>query len=203
MAERILPTTAPASIPATHAYNDPDLSPVEFLKAVYHATHLPMATRIEAASALLPFTEPKPRATPPITCTIRIEGISPEDNGNSQSRIRSQEYNPQPRCGDPNSINIDDDPPPPTFKPFLSTPGISYIEKTFPSLNTETSSNTLYSEPPSTEEIQQIASAVHALQPNFDHLPTPEFHLCPCGHWITGEFDCCRALSSRDPSKMN
>jgi hypothetical protein len=56
MAERILPTKAqaPASIP--HAYNDPDLSATEFLSAVMHATHLPMSTRIEAASALLPYT---------------------------------------------------------------------------------------------------------------------------------------------------
>ena len=47
--------------PQTHAYDDPDLSPIEFLQAVYHATHLPMSIRIDAARGLLPFTEPAPR----------------------------------------------------------------------------------------------------------------------------------------------
>src|SRR2546425_12800396 len=77
--------------PQTHVYDDPDLSPLEFLQAVYHATHLPMTTRIEAASALLPFTDPKPRPTNsfPPRCKIIIGGLgpcspSPETNEKSQ-----------------------------------------------------------------------------------------------------------------------
>jgi len=54
MADRILPTANHGSAPTPHAYNDPDLSPIEFLTAVYRATHLPMVSRIAAASALLP-----------------------------------------------------------------------------------------------------------------------------------------------------
>ena len=50
--------------PQTHAYDDPDLSPVEFLQAVYRATHLPMSIRIDAARGALPFTEQGPRALP-------------------------------------------------------------------------------------------------------------------------------------------
>jgi hypothetical protein len=40
--------------PQTHTYDDPDLSPIEFLQAVYHAAHLPMSIRIDAARGLLP-----------------------------------------------------------------------------------------------------------------------------------------------------
>ena len=59
--------------PSPHAYNDPDLSPIEFLQAVYRATHLPMSVRIAAASALLPYTNSSPRSqTIPPRCKIII-----------------------------------------------------------------------------------------------------------------------------------
>ena len=86
MAGRILPTKAPeaakaaqapASTPTTHAYNDPDLSPIEFLLAVMHASHIPMSTRIEAARGLLPYTEPRPASVPPPRCTIVIPPFEP------------------------------------------------------------------------------------------------------------------------------
>ena len=67
--------------PQTHAYDDPDIGPIEFLLAVMRAQHLPMATRISAASALLPFTEPRPGPRPTNSvprCTIVIGGIPPE-----------------------------------------------------------------------------------------------------------------------------
>jgi hypothetical protein len=73
MAERILPTKdhGPASAPVSHAYNDPDISPLEFLLCVMRATHLPMSSRIQAASALLPFTNPYPRAdSRPLPSTV-------------------------------------------------------------------------------------------------------------------------------------
>ena len=40
--------------PQTHAYDDPDLSPIEFLQAVYRDPLLPMSIRIDAARGLLP-----------------------------------------------------------------------------------------------------------------------------------------------------
>src|SRR6516164_11809787 len=69
--------------PSSHVYNDPDLSAIEFLQAVMHAEHLPMATRIDAARALLPFTEPRPASIPSsrIGCTIVIGGLGPYDHG--------------------------------------------------------------------------------------------------------------------------
>src|SRR6516225_8570699 len=42
--------------PSPHPCNAPGLSPIEFLRAVYQDPTLPMATRIAAAKALLPFT---------------------------------------------------------------------------------------------------------------------------------------------------
>jgi hypothetical protein len=62
--------------PQTHAYNDPDLSPIEFLQAVYHATHLPMSIRIDAARGLLPYTEPRPATVPSPSCTIVIPPLA-------------------------------------------------------------------------------------------------------------------------------
>ena len=56
-----------------------------------------------------------------------------------------------------------------------------------------------YSTPPTPAELQEIKAAINALRPDLAHLPVPEFHLCPCGHWITGEYDCCR----RELSKLN
>jgi hypothetical protein len=159
--------------PQTHAYDAPGLGPLQFLRAVMHATHLPMASRIQAASALLPFTHPVPRPTNSFPrCTIVIGGLGPYDqglspegpeqiNGISQSISSSASNRPLAQSGDT------------------------------PVLNIETTSNPPYSEPPSPEDIQQITKAVHALRPDLAHLPIPEFHLCPCGHWITGSYPCC------------
>jgi hypothetical protein len=126
-------TKLPDATPPVHAYDDPALSPTEFLQAVMHDTTLPIATRIHAASALLPFTDPKPRPTAHISCKIVIEGMS-TDNGISQPNSEFGEPNHQPRCGDPHPLNTETTSHPSTFKPFLSTPGISYIEKTLESL---------------------------------------------------------------------
>jgi hypothetical protein len=68
--------------PSPHAYNDPDLSPIEFLQAVMHAERLPLDTRIQAAKALLPYTNSFPRPiNHTIGCTIVIGGIASEDLG--------------------------------------------------------------------------------------------------------------------------
>jgi hypothetical protein len=180
MAERIHPTVAPASIPTTHAYNDPELSPIEFLKAVYHATHLPMSTRIEAASALLPFTEPKPRPTNsfPPRCKIIIGGLgpcSPDPETNTISQ--------------PSSIGADN-----TRQTSSEAVAPVYTETTFyPQTFID------YSTPPTPAELQEIKAAVHALRPDLAHLPPPEPRLCACGHWIFGDCGC----PPRNPSKLN
>jgi len=107
--------------PSSHVYNDPDLSAIEFLQAVMHAEHLPMATRIDAARALLPFTEPRPASIPSsrIGCTIVIGGLGPYDHGSAPK--------------DPDGVNGKSQSFPPSasynHQPFLTTPGPSYIEK--------------------------------------------------------------------------
>src|SRR5215472_3429175 len=71
--------------PQTHPYDDPDLSPIEFLQAVYRDRTLPMSIRIDAARGLLPYTEPRPASVPPshIGCTIVIGGLGPCDYGSA------------------------------------------------------------------------------------------------------------------------
>jgi hypothetical protein len=71
--------------PQTHAYNVPGLSPIEFLYAVMNAQHQPMSIRIEAAKALLAFTNPYPRPTNSVPrCTIVIGGLGPCDTARAQ-----------------------------------------------------------------------------------------------------------------------
>jgi hypothetical protein len=182
MAERILPTEAQDPAPTTHTYDDPDLDPLAFLTAVYRATHLPMPTRIQAAAAILSFTNSVPRKVQGyVPCRIIIGGFGTNPsptNEESQSFSISRSDNRHPQSEDQ---------------------GPSNTENPFQSLNTETSSNTLYSEPPSPEELQEIKAAISALRPDLAHLPLPELHKCPCGHWLTFECNCCY----HDPSKLN
>ena len=131
-------TQALASAPSPHAYDAPDLSATEFLTAVMHATHLPMVTRIQAASALLPYSHPAPN---PVvqgpTITIVIGGLKDPEQINEKSQLKEflRADNCQPRCGDPGPSNTEMNSNPPTPKPFLSTPGPSYIEKTLERLS--------------------------------------------------------------------
>ena len=162
-----------------HAYNDPDLSPIEFLYAVMRAQHQPTAIRIEAAKALFPFTEPRPASIPSlhIGCTIVIGGLGPcpshslPDHGSvaedpeqintiSQSFSRSGSNNPQPSS----------EATAPVYTETTSYP---------PSLPD-------YSIPPTHTELQEIKAAINRLRPDLAHLPVPEPHLCACGHWIFG-----------------
>jgi hypothetical protein len=71
--------------PQTHAYDDPDLSPIEFLQAVYRDPSLPMSIRIDAARGLLPYMEPRPARIPSaeVGCTIVIGGLGPYDHGSA------------------------------------------------------------------------------------------------------------------------
>jgi len=130
MAERILPTEAHDPAPTTHTYDDPDLDPLAFLTAVYRATHLPMPTRVQAAAAILPFTNSVPRKVQGyVPCRIIIGGFGTNPsptNEESQSFSISRSDNRHPQSEDQ---------------------GPSNTENPFQFLNTETSSNTLYSEP--------------------------------------------------------
>jgi hypothetical protein len=161
MAERILHTTAPASIPTTHAYNDPDLSPIEFLQAVYHATHLPMSTRIEAASALLPYTNSVPRSVVPARCKIIIGGLGPCDPSPGASHGASHDptgNHSQNRVSLNKTLTRDGRPQAP---PNIETTSYPY---SLPD----------YSIPPTPAELQEIKAAVHA--PNPTSIPLNPSH---------------------------
>jgi hypothetical protein len=45
--------------PEPNAYDNPDLPPKEFLRAVYTSTRLPMSTRIDAAKACAAYEHPR------------------------------------------------------------------------------------------------------------------------------------------------
>src|SRR6516164_5201222 len=64
-------------------FDDPDLSPIEFLQAVYRDPLLPMSIRIDAARGLLPYTEPRPTNSVPPRCKIIIGGLGPYDHGSA------------------------------------------------------------------------------------------------------------------------
>jgi hypothetical protein len=59
-----------------HAYNAPNLSGTEFLRALYQDRTVPLSLRIEAANHLLRL-EPPPRPAPVVT--VRIEGGVPAE----------------------------------------------------------------------------------------------------------------------------
>jgi len=178
MAERILPTEAqdPASASAStlHAYNVPDLSPIEFLTAVYRDTHLPMVSRIQAASALLPYTHPAPR---PVVqgyvaypCKIIIGGLGP---GGPDDPTRNHSQNPNsPEI----TLTRDDD----TVAPLNLTRS---------------------PDPPSPTDLLEIKAAINKLRPDLAHLPIPEPRLCACGHWLFGP--CPLGDHCREKSKLN
>ena len=179
--------------PQSHVYDDPSLSPLEFLQAVMHATHLPMSFRIDAARGLLPYTEPPPGPRPTNSfprCAIVIGGISDDcaratDHGSvakdpeqintiSQSKSSIANNNHHPQSGDPGPLYIEENPEPSTF-----------ID---------------YSKPPTPGEIQEIKAAINRLRPDLAHLPVSEPRLCECGHWVFGYYPCCRTSSG---TKLN
>jgi hypothetical protein len=59
-----------------HEYNNPELSPKEFLLAIMHDTTVPMCMRIEAAAMVAPFyTAPQTTQKVRPTCIIKIPGL--------------------------------------------------------------------------------------------------------------------------------
>src|SRR5262245_10054988 len=135
-----------------------------------HATHQPMAVRIAAASALLPYTHPAPRSViPPLSYEPWSDICSPwpreeDPTGNHSENLVSLNK----------TLTRDDEAVPPQ--------------------NLETTPYPLplvdYSIPPTPAELQQIKAAVHALQPNFDPSQPIPLYLCACGHWLTFPCDC-------------
>src|SRR6516225_9237934 len=120
--------------PAPRLYNDPSLTPLEFILAVMHDEHLPMATRIQAASAAMPYTNPYPRPTNsfPPRCTIVIGGLGRCDTDHAQGPAtdptRTHSQNPiganitltrDGEAGDPVNIETTSYP---DFVPDYSTP---------------------------------------------------------------------------------
>src|SRR5262249_41431691 len=83
------------------------------------AQHQPMAIRIQAASALFPYTHPSPRPTNSVPrCTIVIGGLGPGDHGlspedpeqivgNSQSKSDFASNNPHPQSESPGPSNTE------------------------------------------------------------------------------------------------
>jgi hypothetical protein len=191
--------TAKAPAPTTHAYDDPDLSPVEFLRAVMHATHLPMASRVQAASAVLPYTNSFPRSVVPPRCKIVIPPLSLEP----WSHICS----PWPREGDRGSGSADDPTRNHSQNPFSPNITLTRDDDTVAPQNIETTfhpqSFTDYSTPPTPAELQEIKAAINALRPDLAELRSsqPEPRLCSCGHWMFGP--CPLGERCRDKSKLN
>jgi hypothetical protein len=174
----------------THPCNNPNLSPIEFLEAVMHDDAFSIALRAKAAKALTSIHTKAP--VPPITIHIKdpysheylarfpwLKEFATKDpeqvNTNSQSKSRILPDNPQPSSETPGPTNIETN---------------SYPQ-TLPD----------YSTPPTPAELQEIKAAINKLRPDLAYLPTPELHLCPCGHWIAGTYPCCER--SRDPTKLN
>jgi hypothetical protein len=64
--------------PEPAAYDNPELPPKDFLRAVYTCSRLPMSTRIDAAKACAAYEHPRlQQVTSDVTAVIRIEGGLP------------------------------------------------------------------------------------------------------------------------------
>lgn len=70
-------TTHPAHPEPDHRYNDPHISPLDFLKAVYTDTSVPMFLRLRAAQAAMPYEAVTPFVYEPgeYRATIIIHAI--------------------------------------------------------------------------------------------------------------------------------
>lgn len=142
-----------------HAYDNPTISPIQFMLAVMRDTTLPLSIRLDAAAKVAPFTHPiranesRGYESIPYRCTIIIGGLPPEaqdlttGNNSDSLQISHKTLN---HSGEPQApVNL----------------------TTIPS-------------PPTPEEIQQIKAAVQALHPDADLSSLPEPRLCECGHWM-------------------
>ena len=169
--------------PVPRLYNDPDLSSLEFLLAVMHDEHLPMSTRIQAASAAMPYTNPYPRPTNSVPqCTYIIPYQGTLDRAPAADPTGNDSQNPNFAQKAITQVADPGDP--------VKTETNSYPQ-TFPD----------YSAPPTPAELQEIKAVINRLRPDLAHLPTPEPRFCGCGHWIFGP--CPLGERCRDKSKLN
>src|SRR5215472_18087005 len=151
------------------------------------AQHLPMATRISAASAAMPFTTPRPgpQNSFRIGCRIIIPHMSELFEGSGcEPRTPANEF-VAGGTEDPEQINSE------THSFSLSASNSHPAQSETPGpINTETNSTpqTLvdYSTPPTSAELLEIKSAINRLRPDLAHLPVTAPHLCRCGHWMFG-----------------
>ena len=179
-------------LPPRHAYNDPDLSPKEFLIAVMRSTHLPITIRIKAAEAAAPYFTPRPgeaRHYPCVdahltyvipdypslreACEPTTPDQTPPTEGHEQNNENSQSFSwsalnsHQPQLDDPRPLNTETNSSPQTF-----------ID---------------YSTPPTPAEIQQVKAAIQRLHPDADLSQLPDhLTLCECGHWVPFPCKCAR-----------
>jgi hypothetical protein len=197
---------------ADHAYDAPDIGPLEFLLAVMRAQHLPMATRISAASAAAPFIHPRPNTNSfhidadHYRCKIIIPDM-PElfQRQGQEPRTPAKEFSTKDpakefAAEDPEQINENSQ----SFSSSASNRPLAQSGDT-PVLNIETTSYPPtfidYSQPPSPQELQEIKAAINRLRPDLAHLPIPEPRLCECGHWMFGP--CPLGEKCREKSKLN
>ena len=153
--------------------NAPGLSPLEFLRAVYNDPSLPMSIRIDAARGLLPFTEPAPR---PVvqgpTLTIVIGGIEDPEQIVEKTQSKSE-----------NRSN--------NHRPFWTTPGQSYIEKTLERMSLSEIIKTIANTPEHLLPICTICNFPMIYPCSVDpHPPTytdPSTLPCVTRHTRTGE----------------
>ena len=159
--------------PQTHAYNDPNLSPKEFLLAVMRDPSQPMATRITAARDVAPYfiAAPRPVVQGP-TLTIVIGGIEDPEQiiGETQSNFDFRPAKPQP---------------------FWTTPGQSYIEKTLERMSLSEIIKTIANTPEHLLPICAICNFPMIFPCSVDpHPPTytdPSTLPCVTRHTRTGE----------------
>src|SRR5262245_30668763 len=177
-----------------HPYNDPSIGPLEFLLRVMRDAMLPIAARIEAAKAAAPFFTPRPGERHYPCVSHHLEYIIPENHLLREALRQDQE----PRTAERNSSPKDPDGDYGISQSFSLGASNNHPPQSGPVAPDNMTTTSYppsfidYSHPPSPEVF--AAAARHGL---------PEPHLCPCGHWITGSYPCCEALSSRDPSKLN
>jgi hypothetical protein len=92
--------------PEDHAYNEPELSPKEFLLAVMHDRKVPLAARMDAAAKVAVFEHPRlAQVSQDLTAgvTMRIEGglpalpgtniIMPEVSAKSETTTQTKKTN--------------------------------------------------------------------------------------------------------------
>ena len=99
-----LPIQGEVLPPEPHAYDNPELPPKDFLRAVYTDPRLPMATRIDAAKACAAYEHPRlQQVASDITAGVRIiiEGGLPTLPGTNIIMPETGEANKRTNGKDP------------------------------------------------------------------------------------------------------